>query len=54
MEVIIDFDTKDFPDFTDAYIVSAFKDGVELSEEEVEILNKDRDFVYECVMEKIF
>jgi hypothetical protein len=47
-------DTADYPDFCDAYIVSGLYDGEEMSEEMLDELNEDRDFVHEAVFEKIF
>ncbi len=41
----------DYPDFGDAHIVSALYDGQEMSEEMLDELNEDRDFVYEKVTE---
>jgi hypothetical protein len=41
----IDFD--DYPDFCDAHIVSADYDGEPMTDEQLEILNDDRDFVFE-------
>jgi len=53
--IVLDgIDYKDAPDFVDAYIVSADRDGVELTEDEINELNEDSDFVYECVMEYIY
>jgi len=46
----IDFDGidyNDYPDFCDAFIVSAYYDGVEMTEEQLEALNNDSDYVYE-------
>jgi len=46
----IDFDGidyNDYPDFCDAFIVSADYDGVEMTEEQLEALNNDSDYVYE-------
>ena len=37
-------DTSDYPDMVDAYIVSAEIDGVELTDEELEELNKEKIF----------
>lgn len=39
-------DYKDSPDFVDAYISYAEKDGVEMTDEELEELNNDSDFVH--------
>ena len=43
-------DTKDYPDFCDAYIVSADYDGVAMTEEQLDEINDDGDFQYECIM----
>jgi hypothetical protein len=40
---------RDAPDFCDAFIASADYDGREMTEEELEELNEDNDFVYEAV-----
>jgi len=47
-------DTKDYPDFVDAYIVSAEIDGVELTDAEIEELNCNSEFVYDCVLNQLF
>ena len=44
-------DYTDYPDFCDAYVVSGTKDGVEMTEEEIESLSDD--FIYECLMDFI-
>lgn len=49
-----DIDTRDFPDFCDAYISSATYKGRDMTEDELEILNQDRDFVYEAVQERLY
>ena len=46
--------TWDAPDFTDAFIESADYGDREMTDEELEILNEDRDFVYECVLEDLY
>jgi hypothetical protein len=43
---------RDYPDYCDAYIVSAEYDGEEMKQEQIEML--DADFVYEKLMEQIF
>ena len=48
----IDYD--DYPDFCDAYISNADYDGVEMTEEQLELINDDRDFVYEALMKHLF
>ena len=41
---------SDFPDFCDAYIASATYDGRDMTEEELDELNEDTDFVYKAVI----
>ncbi len=43
-------DHKDYPDFCDAYITRAMIDDRELDWNELDILNNDREFVYEKLM----
>lgn len=43
-------DMSDYPDFCDAYISYACYDGVEMTEEQLEEINEDSSFVYECVI----
>lgn len=45
-------DTKDYPDFCDAYIASADYDGVPMTEEQ--LANLDSDFVWECAMDQAY
>lgn len=47
-------DMGDYPDFADSAIVSAYYKGEPMTEEEIEQLNNDKDFVYEKVFEKLF
>lgn len=47
-------DFSDAFDFVDAYILSADYDGREATEEEIELMNDDSDFVYRCVQEEIY
>lgn len=48
-------DMSDYPDFSDAFILSAEYDGREMTENELEELNENhRDFVYEKVIESIY
>ena len=46
-------DIKDYPDFCDAYIVSADYDGVPMTDEQLDEINDDGDFQYECIMNDI-
>jgi hypothetical protein len=47
-------DHRDYPDYCDAYIASADYDGVEMTDEQIESLNQDGDYVYDQLMERIF
>lgn len=47
-------DTNDYPDFVDAFISSADYDGREMSEEELEELNEDCDFVHDAVYNNLY
>lgn len=47
-------DEKDYPDFGDAYICDAKYDGEWMTDEMLEILNDDSDFVYKQVMKRFF
>jgi hypothetical protein len=48
-------DTKDYPDFCDAYISYAeHEDGTVFSDDELEMLNDNRDFVWNAVYAKLF
>lgn len=46
-------DHSDYPDYCDAYIVSAESEGVQLTDEEIEELN-DSDLKYELLMEYLY
>ena len=43
-------DNSDYPDYCDAYIVSAEYNGVKLTDDQIDELNDNRDFVYESLM----
>ena len=47
-------DHKDYPDYCDAYIATADKDGVPMTEDELEELNEDRFFVHEQLMKYLY
>jgi len=47
-------DTKDYPDFCDAFIVSADYNGKPMTNKQIDKLNEDTDFVYECVNNNLF
>ena len=43
-------DTKDYPDFSNAFIISADYDGKPMTDEQLDEINDDGDFQYECIM----
>lgn len=45
---------QDYPDFCDAYISSATYQGREMTDLELDALNDDSDFVYQCVMDQLY
>lgn len=48
-------DTKDYPDFCDAYILSADYKGREMTEDELDCLNDEYgEFVHEKVFDHLF
>lgn len=47
-------DTKNYPDFCDAFIVSADYGGKQMTDKQLNELNEDSDFVYECVQNHLF
>ena len=54
VEVIeIYINTEDYPDFEDSYIVYAEYDGREMTDEEIEYLNNDADFLHEQILKEL-
>lgn len=51
--VVVDIDMRDYPDFCDAHIESCDIDGVPATEEQLDIINENGEFVYEQVMEYV-
>jgi len=47
-------DTKDYPDFCDAYIIDAEYDGRPMTDEELLYINEDSGFVYQSVLNYLF
>ena len=47
-------DTRDYPDFSDAYISNAWYGDREMSDEELDILNEDGDYVWQSVYDTVF
>ncbi len=44
-------DTKDYPDFCNAYISSADYDGVPMTDEQLDELNEDGYYIYGHIMD---
>jgi len=51
---IEDIDGRDAPDFCDAFISSATYMGRDATEDELDAINDNSDFVYESVIEHIY
>jgi hypothetical protein len=51
--VVEGIDYDDYPDFSDAYISEADYDGIPMTEEQLEELNQNSEFVHESVFEQI-
>lgn len=47
-------DMRDYPDFCDAFVCAATYDGREMTDEELDELNEDSEFVYAKVIERLF
>lgn len=45
---------RDAPKYCDAFIASATYDGRDMTEAELDTLNEDQGYVYECVIERIY
>tara|TARA_R100000951_G_scaffold33959_1_gene29003 strand:- start:6723 stop:6908 length:186 start_codon:yes stop_codon:yes gene_type:complete len=47
-------DFKDYPDFCDAFISSAYYNGKPMTDDQLDEINDDSDFVYECLQNHLF
>lgn len=47
-------DYSDYPDFVDAYIINADYNGRPMTDDEIEELNQDSDFVYDALMDYLY
>lgn len=52
--VVEGIDTQDYPDFVDAFIASALYDGKEMTDEQLEEINDDGEFIHEKTMNQLF
>jgi len=49
-----DINMSDYPEFCDAFIEEAEIDGVYATDEQLDAINENSDFVYESVMSYLF
>ena len=47
-------DHNDYPDYSNAYIDSAFYNNKEMTQEQLEEINEDREFVLKQLMDHLF
>ena len=47
-------DTNDYPDFVDCYISAADYDGVPMTDEQLDEVNDNSDFVYDCLQNHLY
>lgn len=47
-------DPMDYPDFCDAYISSADYNGKPMTDEQLNEINMNYEFIYDCVQKKIY
>lgn len=47
-------DHSDYPDYCDAYIVGAEYNGEQMTDEQIEILNDDKEFVLEELINYLY
>jgi len=47
-------DHSDYPDYCDAHICSADYDGVPMTDEQLDEINNDGDFIYEELMKHLY
>ena len=53
--VVLDgINLEDYPDFCDAFIVSADYDGEPMTDDQIDKLNEDSDFVYTKIEDFLF
>ena len=45
---------NDYPDFCDAYVTSATYEDHDMTDEELDEINNNRDYVYELVIKRLF
>lgn len=51
---VVNIRSYDAPDYVDAFIESASYNGREMTEAELDELNEDSSYVYDCVIAKLY
>lgn len=51
---ITGIDNNDAPDYCDSYIFAATYDGRPMTEDELDVLNEDSEFVYQALINKLY
>lgn len=49
-----DYDSNDYPDFSDAMIISADYNGIPMDEDQLDEINDDSDFIHETFLTQLF
>ena len=44
---------NDYPDYCDAFIESADYNGVPMTDDQLDEINENSDFIYECVINRL-
>lgn len=48
------YDLRDYPDFSDANIVSADYNGIPMNEDQLDEINQDSDFIHEELLKHLY
>jgi len=52
--IVFQYDSKNFPEFTDTLILSADYDGIPMNEEQLDEINQDSDFIHETLFTQLY
>jgi len=52
--IVFQYDSKDYPKFTDTLILSADYDGKEMTSDQLDEINEDGEWVYEKLLEWLY
>ena len=53
-EIELEINTADAPDFSDSYITAAMYGDRPMTDDELDVLNDDSEFVYEAVIARLY